>query len=47
MDPLSRIESQRRFIQERAQDLLARVGRMDEEELRWTVRMFGDCLSSD
>ena len=47
MDPLSRIESQRRFIQERAQDLLARVGQMDEEELRWTVRMFADCLSSD
>ena len=47
MDPLSRIESQRRFIQERAQELLARVAQMDEEELRWTVRMFADCLSSD
>jgi hypothetical protein len=47
VDPLSRIESQRRFIQERAQDLLARVAQMDEEELRWTVRMFADCLSPD
>jgi hypothetical protein len=47
VDPLSRIESQRRFVQERAQELLARVGQMDEEELRWTVRMFADCLSSD
>ena len=47
MDPLSRIESQRRFIQERAQDLLARVAQMDEEELRWTVRMIADCLSPD
>jgi len=35
VDPLSRIESQRRFIQERAQELLARVAQMDEEELRW------------
>ncbi|HSD52327.1 MAG TPA: hypothetical protein VLG48_13060 [Candidatus Methylomirabilis sp.] len=47
MDPLSRIESQRRFIQERAQELLARVDQMDEEELRWTVRVFADCLSPD
>src|SRR5574341_19600 len=47
VEPLSRIESQRRFIQERAQELLARVDQMDEEELRWTVRMFADCLSPD
>jgi len=47
VDPLSRIESQRRFIQERAQALLARVDVIDEEELRWTVRMCADCLSPD
>jgi len=46
-EPLSRIESQRRFIQERAKELLARVDRMDDEELRWTVRVFADCLSPE
>ncbi len=45
MEPLSRIESQRRFIQQRAKELLERVDRMDDEELRWTVRVFADCLS--
>lgn len=44
---LSRIESQRRFIQQRAKELLERVDRMDDEELRWTVRVFADCLSPD
>ncbi len=47
MDPLSRIEAQRRFIRQRAQELLARVEVMEEEELRWTVRVFADCLSPD
>lgn len=47
MEPLSRIESQRRFIQQRAKELLERVDRMDDEELRWTVRMFADCLSPE
>ena len=47
LEPLSRIQSQRRFIQQRARQLLERVGRMDDEELRWTVRMFADCLSPD
>ena len=46
-EPLSRIESQRRFIQQRAKELLERVDRMDDEELRWTVRVFADCLSPD
>ncbi len=45
VEPLSRIESQRRFIQQRAKELLERVDRMDDEELRWTVRVFADCLS--
>jgi hypothetical protein len=44
-DPFSPIESQRRFIRQRAEELLARVDRMDDEELRWTVRVFADCLS--
>ena len=47
MAALSKIESQRRFIQERAKDLSARVARMDDEELRWTVRVFADCLSPE
>ncbi|MFI5342086.1 MAG: hypothetical protein ACHQ7N_19890 [Candidatus Methylomirabilales bacterium] len=46
-EPLSRIESQRRFIRQRAKELLARVDRMDDEELRWTVRVFADCLSPE
>jgi hypothetical protein len=44
---LSKIETQRRFIRERAKDLLARVAHMDDEELRWTVRVFADCLSPE
>ena len=47
MEPLSRIESQRRFIQQRAKELVDRVDRMDDEELRWTVRLFADCLSPE
>ena len=46
-EPLSDIQSQRRFIRQRAKELLARVGRMDDEELRWTVRVFADCLSPE
>jgi hypothetical protein len=46
-EPLSRIESQRRFIQQRAEELLGRVDQMDDEELRWTVRIFADCLSPE
>jgi hypothetical protein len=44
MDHHARIESKRRHVRQRAQDLLERVGRMDDEELRWTVRLFVDCL---
>ena len=47
MNAPSKFESQRRFIQERSKDLLARVVRMDDEELRWTVRVFVDCLSPE
>ncbi len=46
-EPLSRIESQRRFIRQRAEELLGRVDEMEDEELRWTVRVFADCLAPD
>jgi hypothetical protein len=41
----SKAEAQRRFIQRRAEQILARVNQMDDEELRWTVRLFADCLA--
>jgi len=47
VQPPSRIETQRRFIEQRAEELLERVNQMDEEELRWVVRVFADCLSRD
>lgn len=43
----SKAESQRRFIQRRAEQILARVDQMDDEELRWTVRLFADCLTPE
>ena len=43
----SRIDSQRRFVQRRAEQILARVDQMDDEELRWTVRLFADCLTPE
>ena len=43
----SRTDSQRRFVQRRAEQILARVGQMDDEELRWTVRLFADCLTAE
>jgi len=43
----SKAESQRRFIQQRAEQILARVDQMDDEELRWTVRLFADCLTPE
>ncbi|MBF8298462.1 MAG: hypothetical protein HW395_1119, partial [candidate division NC10 bacterium] len=44
MNEHPRIEPQRRYIQSRAEDLLGRVESMTDEELRWTVRLFADCL---
>jgi hypothetical protein len=44
MDRRTRITSKRRYIRQRAQDLLDRIVRMDDEELRWTVRVLADCL---
>ena len=43
----SKADSQRRFIQQRAEQILARVDQMDDEELRWTVRLFADCLTPE
>ena len=45
MDRQSPIEAKRQYLRQRAQQLLKRVNRMDDEELRWTVRVFADCLS--
>jgi hypothetical protein len=45
MDEHPRISSQRRFIERRAEELVERLPFMEDEELRWTVRLFQDCLS--
>lgn len=44
MEGHTRIDSQRQFIERRAEELLERVAFMDEAELRWSVRVFRDCL---
>ena len=44
MERQSTVESKRLYLRQRAQQLLERVDRMDDEELRWTVRVFADCL---
>lgn len=44
MDEHPRIAPQARFIEERAQQLLERIPFMEDEELRWTVRILRDCL---
>ena len=46
MEEHPRIESQRRYIERRADELLERIPFMRETELRWTVRVFRDCLST-
>ncbi len=45
MDRDTRIVAKRRYIRQREQDLLSRIVRMDDEELRWTVRVLADCLA--
>ena len=45
MDRRTRIAAKRRYIRQRAQDLLGRLGGMDDEELRWTIRVLADCLA--
>lgn len=44
MDEHPRIAPQVRFIEERAQQLLERIPFMEDEELRWTMRILRDCL---
>ncbi|HET6923578.1 MAG TPA: hypothetical protein VFI16_10570 [Anaeromyxobacteraceae bacterium] len=44
METHPRIERQRRYLEQRAEDLLARIAYMEDAELRWTVRLFRDCL---
>jgi hypothetical protein len=39
-----RIERQRLFLEQRADEILERVPYMEDAELRWTVRLFRDCL---
>src|SRR5712691_6120873 len=46
MEEHPRIESQRRYIERRADELLERIPFMGDTELRWTVRVFRDCLSA-
>ncbi len=44
MEGHPRIERQREYLERRADELLARVAYMNDAELRWTVRLFRDCL---
>jgi hypothetical protein len=44
MDDPSRIASQRRHIERRAEELGERIPFMEDAELRWTVRVLQDCL---
>ena len=44
MEEHPRIERQRQYIEQRADELLQRVRYMDDVDLRWTVRLFRDCL---
>lgn len=39
-----RVETIRRYLVSRQEALLARIPEMSDEELRWTVRLFTDCL---
>src|SRR5207245_6513203 len=45
MEEHPRIARQRGYIERRAEELLERIPFMDDAELRWTVRVFRDCLS--
>ena len=44
MDKGPRIEQMRRYIRSREEELLSHIGEMSEDQLRWTVRLFADCL---
>jgi hypothetical protein len=44
MDRGPRIEQMRRYIHTREKELLSTITEMTEDQLRWTVRLFADCL---
>ncbi len=44
MDKGPRIEQMRRYIRTREQELLSKIQEMTDDQLRWTVRVFTDCL---
>ena len=44
MDKGPRIEQMRRYIRTREEELLSKIEEMSEDQLRWTVRLFADCL---
>jgi hypothetical protein len=44
MDKGPRIEQMRRYIRSRVDELLFKLDEMSDEQLRWTVRLFADCL---
>ncbi|MFQ5881180.1 MAG: hypothetical protein ACE5I9_01725 [Candidatus Methylomirabilales bacterium] len=44
MDKGPRIEQMRRYIRSREKELLSKIEEMSEDQLRWTVRLFADCL---
>ena len=44
METGPRIEQMRRYIRSREEELLSHIGEMSEDQLRWTVRLFADCL---
>lgn len=44
MDKGPRIEQMRRYLRSREEELLAQIEEMSEDQLRWTVRLFADCL---
>jgi hypothetical protein len=39
-----RIEQMRRYIRVREDELLSKLDEMSDDQLRWTVRLFADCL---
>jgi hypothetical protein len=44
MDKAPRVQQMRRYIHSREKELLSKITEMSEDELRWTVRVFADCL---
>ncbi len=46
MDKGPRIEQMRRYIRRREDELLAKIEEMSEDQLRWTIRLFADCLDA-